>query len=148
MIADIKTAAEAVGITAVITNSSERIETQLNRIARLEEFPMMLVSWDLQTSYDFDSHGFLKNPTTDVTVLLMDKSVDNSKEEAENTAEEMEVLYRSFIIKLREGLLPHQQNINISPVFSITSKLAPIYGVGKHSGIVGSFTMSLAIDNC
>ncbi len=58
------------------------------------------------------------------------------------------MLYRNFIIKLREGLLPFQKDINSSPVFSITSKLAPIYGVGKHSGIVGGFTMSLAIDNC
>ena len=101
MIADIKLAAESVGITAVITNSKEKIETQLNRITRIEDLPLMLVSWDLESTIDFNEHGFLTNPITNVVVLLMDKAQDSSKDEAENTSEAMALLYQSFLLDLR-----------------------------------------------
>lgn len=149
MIADIKTAAEAVGITAVITNSKEKIETQLNRITRIEELPLMLVSWDLESTISFDQHGFLTNPITNCVVLLMDKADDSSKEEAENTAEEMALLFQKFCQSLYNQLVKYQQVQGQEMLTDISYSLAPQYGLGKHSGVLGRFTMqSQSIDNC
>ena len=149
MIADIKTAAEAVGITAVITNSKEKIETQLNRITRIEELPLMLVSWDLESTIDFNEHGFLTNPVTNCVVLLMDKADDASKDEAENTAEEMALLYQSFCKALYSQLVQYQQVQGQEMLTNISYSLAPQYGLGKHSGVLGRFTMqSQSVDNC
>lgn len=149
MIADIKTAAEAVGITAVITNSKEKIETQLNRITRIEDLPLMLVSWDLESTIEFDQHGFLTNPVTNVVVLLMDKAQDTSKEEAENTAEEMALLYQKFCRSLYSQLVQYQQVQGQDMLTNISYSLAPQYGLGKHSGVLGRFTMqSQSVDNC
>ena len=58
MIQDIKIAAEACGITAVITNSSERIETQLNRITGIEDLPILLCSWDFETTINFKNNSY------------------------------------------------------------------------------------------
>ena len=149
MIADIKTAAEAVGITAVITNSKEKIETQLNRITRIEDLPLMLVSWDLESTIEFDQHGFLTNPVTNVVVLLMDKAQDTSKEEAENTAEEMALLFQKFCRSLYSQLVQYQQVQGQDMLTNISYSLAPQYGLGKHSGVLGRFTMqSQSVDNC
>lgn len=148
MIADIKLAAESVGITAVITNSSEKIESQLNRITRIEELPIMLVSWDLRSSLQFDEHGFLMNPSTDVVVLLMTKAEDNTKDEAESTAEEMAVLYQQFISNLYQQLLPYQRVQGTEILSGIEYTLVPQHGLGKHSGIMGRFTMSDSVANC
>lgn len=149
MIADIKTAAEAVGITAVITNSKEKIETQLNRITRIEDLPLMLVSWDLESTIDFNEHGFLTNPVTNCVVLLMDKADDTSKEEAENTSEEMALLYQSFCKSLYTQLVQYQQVQGQEMLTNISYSLAPQYGLGKHSGVLGRFTMqSQSVDNC
>lgn len=148
MIADIKTAAEAVGITAVITNSREKIETQLNRITGLEELPIMLISWDLSTSLEINEHGFLNNPITDVTVLLLDKPADTSKDEAEDTAEEMATLYQSFIQKLYDGLIQYQKVEGEQVLDGINYTLVPQHGLSKHSGILGRFTMQTGISNC
>ena len=149
MIADIKTAAEAVGITAVITNSKEKIETQLNRITRIEELPLMLVSWDLESTISFDEHGFLTNPVTNCVVLLMDKAVDTTKEEAENTSEEMALLYQKFCRSLYSELVKYQQVQGQDMLTNISYSLAPQYGLGKHSGVLGRFTMqSQSVDNC
>tara|TARA_R110002126_G_scaffold50551_10_gene139285 strand:- start:4900 stop:5349 length:450 start_codon:yes stop_codon:yes gene_type:complete len=149
MIADIKLAAESVGITAVITNSKEKIETQLNRITRIEDLPLMLVSWDLESTIDFNEHGFLTNPITNVVVLLMDKAEDTSKDEAENTSEAMALLYQSFCKALYSHLVKYQQVQGQEMLSNISYSLAPQYGLGKHSGVLGRFTMqSQSIDNC
>jgi hypothetical protein len=149
MIADIKTAAESVGITAVITNSKEKIETQLNRITRVEDLPLMLVSWDLESTIDFDEHGFLNNPVTNVVVLLMDKAEDSSKELAESTAEEMAMLYQSFCRALYSELIQYQKVQGQDMLTNISYSLAPQYGLGKHSGVLGRFTMqSQSVSNC
>jgi hypothetical protein len=148
MIADIKTAAESVGITAVITNSKERIETQLNRITGSESLPLMLVSWDLSTTIEFDEHGFLQNPSTDVVVLLMDKALDATKEAAENSSEEMAVLFQQFVRKLYSLLIKYQKREGQQMVSEISYTLAPQHGLGKHSGILGRFNMQTGIANC
>ena len=148
MIADIKTAAESVGITAVITNSKERIETQLNRITGVEDLPLMLVSWDLETTITLNEHGDLNNPVTKVVVLLMDKAIDTSKDQAEATAESMAALYQVFIKALYSQLIPYQKQIGTDILTDVGYTLAPQHGLGKHSGVLGRFTMQTAIANC
>ena len=149
MIADITIPAEAVGITAVITNSKEKIETQLNRITGIEDLPLMLISWDMESTIDFDEHGFLTNPVTNVVALLMDKAEDTMKETAEATAEAMGLLYQSFLVKLRNQLIQYQKVQGQDMVTDISYTLVPKHGLGKHSGILGRFTMqSQIVDNC
>lgn len=147
MIEDIKSAAEDVGITALITNSTEKIETQLNRITGIEDLPIMLVSWDLDVTLSFDTNGFLNNPSVKVICLLMDKAEDTSKEEAEKTAEAMGNLYQQFIQKLYERLVNVQRQVEPS-ITEAGYKLVPKHGAGKHSGVLGRFTMKTGISNC
>ena len=148
MIQDIKTAAESVGLTAVITNSRDKIETQLNRITGVEDLPLMLVSWDLETTISFNEHGDLENPSTKVVVLVMDKASDTSKEEAENTAEDMAALFQKFTKALYDQLIQYQKVIGGEMISDIGYTLAPQHGLGKHSGVLGRFTMQTAIANC
>jgi hypothetical protein len=149
MIADITIAAQAVGITAVVTNSREKIETQLNRITGIENLPLMLVSWDMESTIAFDDNGFLTNPVTNVVALLMDKAEDTSKDEAEATAEAMGLLYQRFLIELRKQLIQYQKVQGADILSEISYTLVPKHGLGKHSGILGRFTMqSQIVDNC
>ena len=55
---------------AVQKEMTGKIETQLNRITGHEQLPIMLVSWDLETTLTFDEHGFLNNPSTKIVLLL------------------------------------------------------------------------------
>ena len=145
MIADLRLAAEAVGITAIITNSNEKIETQLNRVTRVEDLPIMLISWDLQTSLQFNEHGFLGNPITNVVLLLMDKPEDRTKDVAESTAEGMATLYQQFIQSLYSRLVQYQKVEGEQMLTDISYTLVPKHGLGKHSGVMGRFTMQTAI---
>lgn len=146
-IADIKEAAEKSGITAVITNSTERIETQLNRITGIEELPIMLVSWDLETDLSFDTNGFLTNPLTRVVLLLMTKSESNEKDEYEKAAEEMSGIYQIFLQNLNSHLVKYNK-LNGPSITNAGYTLVPRHGAGKHSGILGKFTMIGEIKNC
>ncbi len=145
MIADLRLAAEAVGITAIITNSNEKIETQLNRVTGVEDLPIMLISWDLQTSLQFNEHGFLGNPITNVVLLLMDKPEDRTKDVAESTAEGMATLYQQFIQSLYSRLVQYQKVEGEQMLTDISYTLVPKHGLGKHSGVMGRFTMQTAI---
>ena len=147
IINDIKTAAQSVGITAVITNSEEKIETQLNRITRIEELPLMLVSWDMVSDLEFDSNGFLLNPKTNVVMLLLDKPIDTTKEEAENSADAMATLYMKFIQALYDQLSPYQRIQGEDILSDVSYTLVPKHGLGKHSGILGRFRASGQISN-
>lgn len=147
MINDIITAASSVGITAFITNSAERIETQLNRITSIDQLPAMLVSWDIQTELNINRHGFLDNPSSKIVCLLMDKASDTTKVQAEVTAEEMAELYKLFIVALNTLLTQYQTETGPS-LSGVGYTLAPMYGAGKHSGVLGRFTMKSAITNC
>lgn len=140
----IEDAAKSVGITAALTNSKERIETQLNSLTRHGDLPLMLISWDVDVTVRFSTEGFLQNPPTKVVCLLMDKALDNSKDEREKTAEKMGLLYMSFLEKLWEGLIPYQKSQD-EPIYEAGYKLAPEYGLGKHSGVIGRFTMNDSI---
>lgn len=146
-ISNIKGASEACGITAIISNSTEKIETQLNKITGVEELPIMLVSWDLEGQLEFDENGFLKNPSIGVVVLLMTKAENRIKEEYEEAAEEMALLYQKFLFSLNSLLVKYNKE-NGPSVTNINYTLAPMYGMGKHSGILGRFTMIDQIVNC
>lgn len=147
MIQLIKDAAAEVGIVAFITNSTERIETQLNRIVREEDLPIMLVSWDIDVNLVFDPSGFLQNPTVNIVSLLVEKPETTSKEEAEKSAVAMGVLFQTFLQKLHSKLIIFQKQTD-PPVSNASYKLTPIHGAGKHSGVLGRFTMRIAVTNC
>lgn len=141
MIEKIRTAALAAGVNVVDTNSEEKIESQLNRYTRFEDLPIMLVNWNLETSYSFNEHGFLDNPTTPVTVLLLEKSEDKTKEEYEKSTKRMQDMFQVFIQELYSQLIPFQKQ-GQTPLTSISSTLVHKYGAGKHSGVLGQFSVS------
>lgn len=148
MIKEIEKAAEAVGITAVITNSTEKLETQLNRIMRIESLPAMLISWDMESTLEFDDNGFLNNPKTKIVLLLLTKAEDTEKATAEAAAEEMGFLFQQFVQTLFANLVPYQRTRTEPALTGVGYTLAPLHGAGKHSGILGRFTMSSEVANC
>jgi hypothetical protein len=148
MISNIEKAAENVGITAIVTNSTEKIEVQLNKISNLEDMPLMLISWDLDVNVEFNENGFLNNPVVDVICLLMTKPEVLSKDEMETSAEEMYYLYLEFIQELRDILSPLLVNYQEQPLTGIGCKIVPKHGLGKHSGVMGRFSMITSISNC
>lgn len=145
----IESTAEEVGITAVVTNSDSKLQTQLNRIKDEADSPMALISWDLTTNLTFDENGFLNNPTTPVVMLLMAKPDSQEKEDRETMAERMGDLFTKFIQRLRNNLVKHNRSFkNDSLVTAAQYQLVPKYGLGQHSGIVGRFTMISPLNNC
>lgn len=147
MISNIRTAAENVGIEAFISNSREKIETQLNRVTSNGDLPTMLVSWDLETQLNIQSNGFLGNPSTKVVLLLMRKSDTRNKGDHEAAAEEMGLLFQTFVKELNTLLVPF--NLSGEPSLSgISYTLVPMHGAGKHSGVIGTFNMLSEISNC
>lgn len=148
MLKDIEEAATAVGITAFITNSTEKLETQLNRLTDIDQLPIMLVSWDIVTDLVFDENGFLQNPSAQITLLLMDKAEEKTKDNMQSTSEEMAKLFQQFIQKLYQGLIKYQRNTGTNILSGIQFTLVPTHGSGKHSGVLGRFTMSGEIVPC
>jgi hypothetical protein len=149
MISEIRQAALEAGVTAMITNSTEKIETQLNRLTGNVTLPLMLISWDIESSLEFNEHGFLMNPRAKIVALLMTKAVDTSKEEAEVSAELMAALFQVFLKKLYDILIPYQKVQGGSQIISdIGFTLVPLHGAGKHSGVLGRFTMEDTVSNC
>lgn len=148
MIEEINNAALQVGITAIVTNSTERIETQLNRITGHEKLPILLVSWDYETSITIDEHGFLNNPETNIVCLLMTKAESNDKNHQEEASEEMGILFTRFVRLLNEQLKTSTRN-GSNALSNISYKNVPRHGAGKHSGVLGRFSMLTKIeDNC
>jgi antitoxin component of RelBE/YafQ-DinJ toxin-antitoxin module len=145
MIDDIKQAAEVVGITMLITNSSERIETQLNRITRHEDLPIMLISWDFVTTLAFRDDGLLDNPELTLTALLMTKAEDNTKERREYAAEEMGKLFETFIQRLHNVIVGYQTSIVTPSITGASYTRLPLYGSGKHSGILANWSMKVRL---
>lgn len=145
----IKSTAKQVGITAVVTNSDSKLQTQLNRLKDASNDPMALISWDLTSTVTFDDNGFLNNPTTPVTMLLMSKSESPTKENMELKAEEMGELFIKFIKTLRGALVKYNRSISSNSILTgIQFQLVPKYGLSQHSGIIGRFTMISSIENC
>lgn len=147
MIQQMKDAAKAVGIVALITNSTDRIETQLNSLTKEENLPIMLISWDIDTTLNFNSNGFLDNPSSTIVALLVKKPEDLTKDVAEQVAEEMAALFRKFLQNLYTRLIPLQTS-NVAPISGASYKLVPKHGAGKHSGVLGRFAIRTEIGNC
>lgn len=137
----IKQAAESVGVTAIITNSDEKIETQLNRLTKVEDLPIMLISWDIDFTIQFDLHGFMDNPQASIVCLLLDKPEDLSKNEAEDTAEKMAEVFKKFLQRLHDMMKPLTKN-GVNPISNAQYKLVPRHGIAKHSGVLGRFLVS------
>lgn len=148
MLQTIKDVAESVGIVAFVTNSKEQLETQLNRITRDEQDPIMLVTWDIVTSLSFSENGFLNNPSSNITALLLSKPEDNTKDEAESVAVEMGELFVKFIQALYSELANVQTSTEEPPISDISYQLVPQHGAGKHSGVLGKWTMRTGVVNC
>lgn len=144
MIELIESAASDVNIAAFITNSTQKIEVQLNSITREEDLPIMLISWDLDVTLTFDDNGFLNNPDINVVALLVSKPETLEKSEQEATAEKMALLFQSFLSKLYGRLTAINKNQG-SPITGAGYKYVPQHGAGKHSGVLGRFTMRGAI---
>mgnify|MGYP003648214167 CR=1 FL=1 len=144
----IKETATEVGITAFVTNSDSKIEAQLNRLTDLAELPIALVPWDFTTTVQFDENGFLRNPTTPITMLLLTK-VEDRTSDYDEAAAEMGDLFLTFIKALRPKLVPFNRGLsNDNIITSINYDAVPKYGLGKHSGVVGKFTMIGDLSNC
>lgn len=146
MLTEIKKAAKEVGITFIIAESDKNIEDQLSRIVRKESLPLALSSWDLKVDLEFDESGFLKNPTVDVTMLLIDKADDLLKDNLENTAEEMGNLFIKFMGNLKK-YLAENTNVKENPITGISFTYVPSFGNGRHSGVLSTFKVQMNLEN-
>lgn len=147
MIQLIKDSAKAVGITAVITNSKEALETQLNSLTNNADSPLMLISWDIDTTLNFSVNSFLDNPDSKIVALLMKKASDLKKNTLEDASVEMGVLFQQFIQDLYNRLVPYMRTTT-SPITNCGYKLVPRYGNGKHSGVLARWNMKIGLDVC
>ena len=58
-------------------------------------------------------------------------------------------LFTIFIQSLRNNLIQYNRNFdNSNLITGIAYQLVPMYGLGKHSGVIGRFTMISGIMNC
>lgn len=142
----IKAAKEA-GIAAFISDSENKLETQLNTLTRQGDDAIMLVSWDINTTLIFDEHGFLDNPESDITALLLGKTDSLTKDQFQAKSDAMGDLFIKFIKILRDDLVAVQVTTN-APITAISYIAVPKYGMGKHSGILAKWTMKTKIVNC
>jgi hypothetical protein len=107
----------------------------------------MLISWDIDTTLNFNSNGFLDNPSSTIVALLVKKPEDLTKDVAEQVAEEMAALFRKFLQNLYTRLIPLQTS-SVPPISGASYKLVPKHGAGKHSGVLGRFAIRTEIGNC
>ena len=148
MIGDIETAASNVGITAVVSNSNEKIETTLNRITGIEQLPIMLISWDYTTTITFDESGFINNPSTNIVCLLMTKAESLEKSDLKTSSEEMGTLFIEFVRGLN-NILKFKTRDGSNAISNVSYTNVPSHGRGVHSGVLGNFTMLTGIEsNC
>lgn len=141
LIANIREAASGVGVQTVITNSNEALETQLRRLNKEINSPTLLISWDMDKALSFNDNGYLNDPKVSIVSLLLSKPEDLTKEEAEKVAEEMGAVFEKFL----SGLYQLQSVLIQNPKETITSasyKLLPRYGIHKHAGVLGKFTVA------
>ncbi len=144
MLKELKAAAEEVGFSIIIATSDRNINDQLNRIVRTEELPLGLVSWDLNVNVSFSENGLMDNPTTEVTLLLIDKAESLEKIELEEKAQEMGDLFIKFI-KNAKDYMTTNTNARENPISGISFTYVPSYGSGKHSGVLAKFSTQLPI---
>lgn len=132
-------------INSIITNSDVKIETQLNNLTRIEDTPTMLISWDIVTDLVFDQNGFLENPSSPITALLMTKASTLEKKDMEEAAGRMGELFIHFIQDLHKSLMPYQKT-NTPAITGASFTRLPVYGMGKHSGVLCKWVMKTGIE--
>ncbi len=142
MLTDLKAVALATGFTIIIAKSDTTVKDQLNRITKLEELPIALITWELNVNVEFDDGGRLMNPKTQITMLLVDKATDLSKDNMELKAEEVGNLFIKFMRNYRTHLF-NNTNVKQNPITGISFTYAPSFGAGKHSGILARFTTQM-----
>jgi hypothetical protein len=147
MINLIKQSATECGIGTVLTNSEKSIETQLNTLTLAGDIPIMLISWDIDTSLNFDVNGFLENPDSKITALLMTKATDLTKVSMEDASIAMGALFQIFIQNLYLKLIEFQKSNN-PPITNVSYLLVPKHGSGKHSGVLCKWNMKTTISVC
>lgn len=147
MINLIKQAATECGIGLVVSNSDKSIETQLNSLTTADNAPIMLISWDIDTTLSWDENGFLENPESKITALLMSKAIDLTKVSMEDESIRMGSLFQVFIQNLYSKLIPFQKS-NIKPISGASYLLVPKHGSGKHSGVLCKWNMRTVISVC
>ena len=148
MITEIKEAAKQSGFSVYIAENDKDINTQLNRIVRQESLPIALTSWDIPVNLEFDNNGVLKNPLSNITMLLVDKADSLEKRDLEEKAEEVGDLFINFIRNLNSYLY-NNTNVKENPITSIRFEYAPKFGSGQHSGVLATFTTQLNLkSNC
>ncbi len=146
MLKELKAAAEEVGFSIIIATSDRNIKDQLNTIVRIEELPLALASWDLDVKLSFDENGFLQNPTTSVTLLLIDKAESLAKEDLEEKAEEMGELFIKYI-RNAKSYLTQNTNVRENPLTNISFTYVPKFGGGQHSGVLAKFDTQMNISS-
>jgi len=146
MIDYIEASAEACGIQSVILDSDANIETQLNNLTKVEDLPIMLISWDIDVNLTFTSDGFLDTPEIPIVGLLMTKSKTKEKKDMQADADRMGYLFAQFIQHLYGVLSPLQKNSQQPAIKGATYKRLPKYGMGWHSGVMCKFTMKIPIE--
>jgi hypothetical protein len=137
-------AADNVGVNLFISDSSERIETQLNKLTRNEDLPIILISWDVSGSISFDPNGWITDPNYSVTSLLLTKPESLAKAEAKKSTQEMADLFFRFMQELNKIQRPKlRMNLpqGLNAVTNVTANFVPVHGAGKHSGILGTFNV-------
>jgi len=140
-IIDVENAASSVGINLFITNSTEKIETQLNRLTKQVDLPILLANWDIDIDITFDQNGYLTQPVLKFTVLLLNKAEDLQKDTLEKTAFEMADVWFDFLKALRDLATSRMTGEVTDPVQNISTKIVPKHGLGKHSGVLGTFNL-------
>lgn len=145
MIDFINDSAKECAITTVILNSDTAIETQLNNITKIEDLPIMLISWDIDFNLTFDVNGILENPVVPIVALLMTKSSTLEKVDFEKRAFDMGVIFTKFIQNLYKRLAPLQRN-GLPAITNATYKIIPKHGMGKHSGVMCKWSMRIPIE--
>ena len=114
---------------------------------RNEELPIALVNWDLQTDINFDSDGFLDNPSTNVTMLLMDKSETRDYSDMIDKSEEIGDLFVQFIQVLNNALRQFNRK-GENAVSGANYTIVPKHGAGYHSGVIATFNLKTPIRRC
>ena len=102
----------------------------------------------MSLEFDLDT-GFLKNPTVDVTLLLVTKAETLEKSDLEEAAEEMGKLFIRFVKNFKKYLTANT-NVKENPLTGISFTYVPSFGAAKHSGVLGQMKIqqNLETDAC
>ena len=146
MIQEITEAATEAGIVAIVSDSKTKLVTQLNVLTKKEDSPILLISWDIGTTVEFDSNGFLKAPRAKIVFMLFEKPEKLEKAEYKDSSVEMQGLFYEFIQLLYPKLSKYRRSVDERNISEINTKLIPVQPLSHHSGVNGSFSMVVGVN--